>query len=291
MTEALGATVGGFALVRVASDIATTIGNIKNAPKQMRELKDDLRALEGTLSDLEISSTDNVSRHIHLALENCSNACTDFRTLLDRWTKDSTQDKMFWVKRWKVGVFGQDRIKAFRGNLNDCKSTLIVAILTTERTNEARQLHRSDPSRNLTLQEYEVELQDDITRATSERADATTLLQAYTTTPVPQGDADEEAKQSRQALCGEIQRWLASNIIFHAACEEALSSTAQERTGQKIRGIRATNDSKASAGFFNMGVGEELRFTQDISDVTADGHSIAAAGVFRGFDFSLPRQA
>jgi len=44
--------------------------------------------------------------------------------------KYSTEDKIFWMDRWKVGLFGQDRIKVFKGQLNDCKGTLSVALST-----------------------------------------------------------------------------------------------------------------------------------------------------------------
>ena len=39
-------------------------------------------------------------------------------------------------------------------------------------------------------------------------------------------------------------------------CEEALSKTADEHTGQKIKGVRATDDSSAWEGFINSS-GEE----------------------------------
>jgi hypothetical protein len=37
---------------------------------------------------------------------------------------------MYWVDRWKVGLFGLERIKTFRGQMSDCKGTLIVALST-----------------------------------------------------------------------------------------------------------------------------------------------------------------
>ena len=33
------------------------------------------------------------------------------------------------MDRWKVGLFGQERINTFKGQLNDCKSTLNVAFV------------------------------------------------------------------------------------------------------------------------------------------------------------------
>jgi hypothetical protein len=44
-------------------------------------------------------------------------------------------------------------------------------------------------------------------------------------------------------------------------CEEALSRTVDERTGQKIKGVKATNYSAAVAGFINTS-GEALNIVR-----------------------------
>src|SRR5947208_1352024 len=44
--------------------------------------------------------------------------------------KHSKQDKIFWISRWKIRLFGQERIKTFKGQLNGCKSTLNVTLTT-----------------------------------------------------------------------------------------------------------------------------------------------------------------
>jgi hypothetical protein len=67
-------------------------------------------------------------------------------------------------------------------------------------------------------------------------------------------------------------------------CQEALLKTVYERTGQNIRGVKATNYSSALTGFINTS-GEELKIDQDISDVTADHWSVAVAGVIKNLDF------
>jgi hypothetical protein len=38
--------------------------------------------------------------------------------------------KTVWMDRWRLGLFGQDRIKTFKGQLSDCKSTLSMALST-----------------------------------------------------------------------------------------------------------------------------------------------------------------
>ena len=44
--------------------------------------------------------------------------------------RHSSEDKTFWVDRWRVSVFGQERIKTFKSQLNDCKSALSVTLST-----------------------------------------------------------------------------------------------------------------------------------------------------------------
>jgi hypothetical protein len=92
--------------------------------------------------------------------------------------------------------------------------------------------------------------------------------------------SDEESEQSKQELLQELEQQQASNIRLQEICEEALSTTVYKRTGQKIKDVKATNESSAVAGFINTS-GDELKITQDISGVTADNKSFAAAGSSR----------
>ncbi len=98
------------------------------------------------------------------------------------------------------------------------------------------------------------------------------------------GNRNEESEQSRQELIQELKKQQAANTIFREMCEEVLSRTVFERTGQKIKGVKATQDSTALAGFINTS-GEELKINQDISDVTAEYRSFAVAGVVKNLDF------
>ena len=94
----------------------------------------------------------------------------------------------------------------------------------------------------------------------------------------------QELEQNRQELLREIRQQQASNDTLRKICEDAISRTINERTGQKIKGVKATDHSSALAGFINTS-GEELRVDQDISDVNAHNKSFAGAGVIKGLDF------
>jgi hypothetical protein len=56
-----------------------------------------------------------------------------------------------------------------------------------------------------------------------------------------------------------------------------------QRTRQKIKGIRATHDGVALAGFINVSW-KELNISQDLSDVSADNRSFVVIGVANNVD-------
>lgn len=90
--------------------------------------------------------------------------------------------------------------------------------------------------------------------------------------------------ESRQALLHELACQNSANNTLKAVCEEAISTTVFERTGQKIKGVKATNHSSAIAGFINASE-QTARIKQDISDISAQDWSFAFAGVMDSVDF------
>jgi hypothetical protein len=142
--------------------------------------------------------------------------------------------------------------------------------------------------KEIMLKQNETVLHQEIARADGQKMDIESTLRQLSV-----GDriqTNEESEQSRQDLLQEIRQQQASNDAFRKMCEESLSKTVYERTGQKIKGVRATNYSSALAGFINTS-GEESNIDQDISDVTADNQSIAVAGVIKNLNFKDLRQA
>ena len=142
--------------------------------------------------------------------------------------------------------------------------------------------------KEMMLKRNETDLHQEIARADGQKSDIESTLQQLSAGDRTQ--LSEESEQSRQDLLQEIRQQQASNDAFRKMCEEALSKTVYERTGQKIKGVRATNYSSALAGFINTS-GEESNIDQDISDVTADNQSVAVAGVIKNLNFKDLRQA
>ncbi|KAH1462423.1 hypothetical protein KXX58_007626 [Aspergillus fumigatus] len=285
----IGASVIGIATAAIQSVqvLARTIDNIKNVPDTIATIKVELQAVESLLRRLnvELQRDDSqiiLSNEIRFAVLNCDRACKAFRTLLDHWMSKSTDEKTFWMDRWRVGLFGKERIMTLKGQLNDCKGTLNVALLTATTIATTRQENMMNELRDAILRQNEAFLQQEISRADGQCAEIQLSLQQVEASDNGQQNGDLE--QSRNELLQEIRQQQASHDAFRITCEGELSRTVYERTGQKIKGVKATNHSSSLAGFINTS-GDELTIDQDISDVTADNWSVAAAGVIKNLNF------
>ncbi len=115
--------------------LSKTIDNVRDAPSAIKGISADLHAMEPVLQNLdrELQSDSSkiiLSDHIGPAVENCDRACKTLQVQIEQWIKHSKEDKIFWVYRWKLGLFGQERIRTFKGQLSDCKDTLNTALST-----------------------------------------------------------------------------------------------------------------------------------------------------------------
>ena len=143
MTDPLSITASVVAITTAAIGsvkfLHTTIGDIKDVPTALGNIRTDLEAVEPILQVLhtELESEDSqvlLIDDIKGAVENCHSACTTFKKRLDHWMRHATKNKAFWAEwtdRLRVGMFEQGTINVFRGRLNDCKSTLNVTLNTS----------------------------------------------------------------------------------------------------------------------------------------------------------------
>ena len=143
MSDLLGVTASVVAVTTASiasvKFLYTTIGDIKDAPTALGNIRSDLEAVEPLLQQLRTETEKEDSQvlltdAIKGAVENCSSACSTFQEKLDHWTRHATKQKGFWTDwayRARVGVFEQGTIRVFKGRLNDCKSTLSVALNTS----------------------------------------------------------------------------------------------------------------------------------------------------------------
>ena len=143
MTDPLSITAAAIAIttatIQSIKFLYTTIRDIEDAPTGLGDIRSDLQAVEPVLKDLlaQMESKESpvlLIDHIKGAVENCNSACSAFQKTLDHWMRHATQYKTLWAEwtdRARVGMFEQGTIKVFRGRLNDCKSTLMVALSTS----------------------------------------------------------------------------------------------------------------------------------------------------------------
>ncbi|KAI9674004.1 MAG: hypothetical protein M1822_009581 [Bathelium mastoideum] len=295
MAEGLGAAAAivgiASAAVQSVQFLSTTVDDIKDAPDTIRNIKVDLQAIEPVLQSLEAAcrrddSPIDLSDEIKFAVENCSKACSNFRALLEHWMRHSSGDKTFWLDRWRVGLFGQERIKTFKGRLSDYKNTLSVTLSTATIITTTRQEGLMKEMKDVMLQQNENVVQKEIGQTGDARADIERALQEALAKHV----SDEELEQNRQELVQELRQQQASNDALRQMCEQAISKTAYERIGQNIKSVKGTDQSIAVAGYINT-TGEESNIDQDISDITAHNRSFAGAGVIKNLDFRDLRYA
>ncbi|KAH8889899.1 hypothetical protein GQ53DRAFT_842471 [Thozetella sp. PMI_491] len=278
------ASVAGTATATLQSIrfLSKSITNIKDAPDTIRNIRNDLQAIEHVLCSLTVAPQSDISQldseEIRFAIQNCGRACKEFGTLLQRWVH-SEDEKIFWQDRWRVGLFGLERIKALNGQLSNCKGTLTVALTTATAIKMARQEHVVEEMREVMLRQNEVIIAREIARADEQRTTIENGLRQIST--VCDTEPDEESIKSSKDLRRELRHQQASNDAFRKACEEAHSKTVSE---QKIRAVRVATSGVALVGFINTSA-EGVGIRQDISDIIAESSGVAVVGVAKDVNF------
>ena len=143
MTDPLSVTASVAAIATTALGgvkfLHTTIGEIKDVPTALGNIRSDLQAVKPLLQKLctELEKEDSqvlLTDAIKGAVENCNSACSTFKEKLDHWMRHAAKYQAFWAEwadRARIGMFEQGTIKVFKGRLNDCKSTLNIALNTS----------------------------------------------------------------------------------------------------------------------------------------------------------------
>jgi hypothetical protein len=112
---------------------------LKDAPKTVKRLTDDVRSVEGTLKLLQgvedrewKSLGTTIIEESKITVDSCKQVCYLFRADLQRWTKHSEDGKLAWQDRANVGFFKKDQVKAMSEQLQNCKLSInsVVSIAT-----------------------------------------------------------------------------------------------------------------------------------------------------------------
>ena len=303
----------GTATLQSIQILKRTIEDVKNAPTAIANLRSDLNALEPVIRQLEqnaqSSNAAQTKDFVGPALQNCDRACKSFHGQLDHWMRHSKTDKMFWLDRWKAGLFGGDRTQALRAQLGDCKATLTLALSTprvyvtcfafvlimsriaADKRTSIKQAQNED---NEDEKEDVIKPQQDALQRKIQRADKDhdALEQRFGELSVTintqvinnnnQIDRDDDA--SRQELLLELQKQLMSKESLKKAFEESYAEMNRELTGARVSGTHAKGHGQAYAGFVGSS-SKDFKGSLDVSDTTASDYGFAAAGVIHGVNF------
>jgi len=138
MAEAIGVASGILAFVTVTlhstKTVCDTLRSVKNAPKDVQEIRTDLEVLRSNLK-LLMDSIPNAplqgltkpNDELELALTSCADACKRFEKTIEECQKhgkngkESKRDAAAWV-------FKAKEIKDFRDTLSSCKETVLIAL-------------------------------------------------------------------------------------------------------------------------------------------------------------------
>lgn len=133
MAEVVGtaSAITTFVTLALQSSIILyqTVQSLQSRDKVIRELRQELEALQGVLQALE-ESTGNLDvdlAALEQPLKRCNNACEEFNALIRRCTSHSTEERSSrrdWVK---LRYMGED-ISGFKNMLAGYKSTISIAL-------------------------------------------------------------------------------------------------------------------------------------------------------------------
>ena len=142
MAEPLGIAAGVIGITSTALHgiklLLDDLENLKNAPKTVKRLQEDLYSVETVLTALKAVGNqdwedlgESIAEGSKTTMSTCRKACDQFRTDLERWTKH-TQDGKFreLMDRAQVGFFKKSQIKALSEQLQNCKHSINCAVGT-----------------------------------------------------------------------------------------------------------------------------------------------------------------
>jgi hypothetical protein len=132
----VGVIVPALEGTRLLIDI---LGEIKDTPKTITRLSDDVRSVEAALNSLNgveerewLLLGTTVAERSKTAITSYKKACDGFRTKLQHWTRHSDNGKLAWQDRADVGFFKKAQIKAMSEQLQNCKLSIntVISIAT-----------------------------------------------------------------------------------------------------------------------------------------------------------------
>jgi hypothetical protein len=133
MADPISLTSGLLALVVFALQSSKTLyqtfESFQNSGRNVRELKEELAALNNVLQTLQetVNQNDTKLSALKLPLLSCGKACTEFTAVVRKCTAHSTGSRPSFRDWAKMNYLGKD-IAGFRSLMAGYKSTITIAL-------------------------------------------------------------------------------------------------------------------------------------------------------------------
>ncbi|KAI8675302.1 Helo-like-N domain-containing protein [Fusarium keratoplasticum] len=118
------------ATIQSSKVLYQTVQSLRDHPRSVRQLRDELDALGGVLQSLEASAghEPSILVPLKLPLEQCTKASADFQTLIVRYTRHSEGQGNISVRDWAKLRYMDNDINGFTAMLAGYKSTIAIAL-------------------------------------------------------------------------------------------------------------------------------------------------------------------
>lgn len=309
MTDPFSITAGAVGTVAAAlqgvTALLSDIQAIQNAPTLVKSLEQDIMAVKAVIQLLDLDVEGSKLRTLspdtqftlRLATENCGRACDRFRAKIRRWISHSTDERMNWWDRTKVGLFAEPEVSALSEQLRTCKETMNAAVTTATLYGAPTCFHLpvlicfnslstiqssriTDEIRD-TLAMKGSELKQALEKTNENAACIDQRLHDMMLEPSPH-NSDHYIYGQHEAS-DELRDRNTGFGIARQLLEELLSDTHSARTGQRLKNIHMEDEGRVLVGFVNTKSNDQ-QISQDISNVSAVRGGRGIVGVVQNAD-------
>ncbi|KAL8629775.1 hypothetical protein Q9189_004509 [Teloschistes chrysophthalmus] len=224
---------------------------LKDAPKNIRRLEEDVHSVEMALSTLQAvedrewqSLGMTVAEKSKATISTCTEACDQFRANLQHWTRHSEDGKLALKDRASVGFFKQGQIKAMSEQLRNCKLTVnsVVSIATFS----IRHTHITEEIKK-TISAKQTEIESAIITADKQLIVLENNLEELSLSNSDE-DPEEAAAESTQSNTEALQQQLEEERKALNASRKVLEELLSKSTEEAIaKAAAAKNPSHYSA--------------------------------------------
>ncbi|KAJ5391602.1 hypothetical protein N7509_007092 [Penicillium cosmopolitanum] len=234
--------------------------DIKDAPKNVQDLKNELSLVDGALSslqDIEPEDLDSlgpsVGDNIKSTVKVCSTACDKFRADLQRWTRHSQDKKLSWRDRSTIGFWKQDDIKSIQGKLHNCQVN-ITSVVSTATLSFHHVKITQEIRKTLSLKEDELKA---VTQSTVRQRGQVELQLESLSIQDPKPEETAKNLQEEQRYLEESQKLLGELLAkIQEAAKPQATPVVNVTFGSQNSGLQIATNNAPMSGFVFGGRGE-----------------------------------